>query len=64
MSNPLYILLPVSSLFITVSLVAAFLLNLLPWGQWIGVPDFVALVVVFWSIHQPRKVGSGVAFFM
>ena len=46
MSNPLYILLPVSSLFITVSLVAAFLLNLLPWGQWIGVPDFVALVVV------------------
>jgi rod shape-determining protein MreD len=64
MSNPLYILLPVSSLFITVSLVAAFLLNLLPWGQWIGVPDFVALVVVFWSIHQPRKVGIGVAFFM
>jgi rod shape-determining protein MreD len=64
MSNPLYILLPVSSLFITVSLAGAFLLNLLPWGQWIGVPDFVALVVVFWSIHQPRKVGIGIAFFM
>jgi rod shape-determining protein MreD len=65
MNNNLhYILLPVSSIFIAFSLMAAFLLNLLPWGQWIGVPDFVALVVVFWSIHQPRKVGIGVAFFM
>ena len=27
-------------------------------------PDFVALVLVFWSIHQPRKVGIGVAFLM
>ncbi len=59
-----YILLPVSGVFITLSLVAAFLLNLLPWGHWIGVPDFVALVLVFWSIQQPRKVGIGVAFFM
>jgi rod shape-determining protein MreD len=44
--------------------IVAFLLNLLPWGQWIGVPDFLALVLVFWSIHQPRKIGIGVAFFM
>jgi rod shape-determining protein MreD len=29
-----------------------------------GVPDFVALVLVFWSIHQPLKVGIGVAFAM
>lgn len=63
-NNPNYILLPVSPLFITVSLIAGFLLNLLPWGQWIGVPDFVALILVFWSVHQPRKVGIGVAFFM
>jgi rod shape-determining protein MreD len=28
------------------------------------VPDFVALVLVFWSIRQPRKVGIGVAFVM
>jgi rod shape-determining protein MreD len=64
MNNPYYILLPVSSVFISLSVIAAFLLNLLPWGQWVGVPDFVALVLVFWSIHQPRKVGIGVAFFM
>jgi rod shape-determining protein MreD len=59
-----YILLPVSAVFIAFSLIGAFLLNLLPWGQWVGVPDFVALALVFWSIHQPRKVGIGVAFFM
>ena len=64
MNDPHYILLPVSPVFIIVSLVGAFLLNLLPWGTWVGVPDFVALVLVFWSIHQPRKVGIGVAFFM
>ena len=64
MNSPHYILLPVSAIFIAFSLLGAFILNLLPWGHWIGVPDFVALVLVFWSIHQPRKVGIGVAFFM
>jgi rod shape-determining protein MreD len=62
MSQPHYILLPVSPLFIATSLIGAFLLNLLPWGGLTGVPDFVALVVIFWSIHQPRKVGIGLAF--
>ena len=64
MNNPHYILLPVSPAFIAFSLAAAFILNLLPWGQWVGVPDFVALVLVFWNINQPRKVGIGVAFLM
>ena len=64
MNRPHYILLPVSPLFITVTLVCAFLLNLLPWGGVTGVPDFVALVLIFWSVHQPRKVGIGVAFLM
>lgn len=64
MNDPHYILLPVSPVFIIVSLIGAFLLNLLPWGALVGVPDFVALVLIFWSIHQPRKVGIGVAFFM
>jgi rod shape-determining protein MreD len=63
-NRPHYILLPVSQLFIAFSLVCAFMLNLLPWGRWIGAPDFVALVLVFWGIHQPRKVGIGVAFCM
>ncbi|MES2831989.1 MAG: rod shape-determining protein MreD [Pseudomonadota bacterium] len=64
MNHPHYILLPANSFFIGSSLAVAFLLNLLPWGHLIGVPDFVALVLVFWSIHQPRKVGIGVAFCM
>ena len=63
-NRPHYILLPVSPLFIAFSLTCAFMLNLLPWGRWIGAPDFVALVLVFWGIHQPRKVGIGVAFCM
>ncbi len=64
MSRPNYILLPANPLFIALSLVLAFVLNVLPWGVTFGVPDFVALVLVFWSIHQPRKVGIGIAFVM
>ncbi|GAC1408372.1 MAG: rod shape-determining protein MreD [Burkholderiaceae bacterium] len=64
MNHPHYILLPANSIFIALSLSTAFMLNLVPWGHWIGVPDFVALVLVFWSIHQPRKVGIGLAFSM
>ena len=63
-NRPHYILLPVSPLFIAFSLVCAFMPNLLPWGRWVGAPDFVALVLVFWGIHQPRKVGIGIAFCM
>lgn len=64
MNRPQYILLPVSPLFIAITLVGAFLLNLLPWGDLYGVPDFVALALIFWSVHQPRKVGIGLAFLM
>ena len=64
MNRPHYILLPVSPLFIAVTLIGAFILNLLPWGGLTGVPDFVALVLIFWSVHQPRKVGIGLAFLM
>jgi rod shape-determining protein MreD len=63
-NRPHYILLPVNPLFIAFSLICAFMLNLLPWGRWVGAPDFVALVLVFWGIHQPRKVGIGIAFCM
>lgn len=64
MNDPHYILLPANPLFIAFSLIVAFLLNLMPWGQMVGVPDFVALALVFWNIHQPRKVGISVAFMM
>lgn len=64
MTQPHYILLPANPLFVAFSLIMAFILNLLPKGSFEGMPDFVALVLVFWSIHQPRKVGIGIAFFM
>jgi rod shape-determining protein MreD len=52
-------LLPVRAGFIALTLVAALMLNLLPWsGAWLWIkPDFVALVVLYWCIEQPRKVG-------
>jgi rod shape-determining protein MreD len=62
--RPQYILLPVNPWFIAASLVLAFCLNLLPWGRAAGIPDFVALCLVFWNIHQPRRVGIGIAFLM
>lgn len=58
------ILLPASPIFIAFTLFVAFLLNLLPLGQIVGVPDFVALCLVFWGVHQPRRVGLGIAFCM
>ena len=64
MDKPEHILLPVSHVFIALTLLAAFLLNLMPWGHLIWVPDFAALVLVFWTIHQPRKVSIGTAFLM
>ena len=63
-ANKQYLLRPVNPAFIAASLLIAFILNLMPWGRVTGVPDFVALVLVFWNIHQPRRVGMGVAFLM
>jgi len=63
-TNKLYLLRPVNPAFIAASLLIAFVLDLLPWGRHLGIPDFVALVLVFWNIHQPRRVGMGVAFAM
>lgn len=56
------LLLPVNPVFIWVSLLLALGLNMLPWGRWPGVPDLLAVAVVFWNVHQPRRVGVGAAF--
>lgn len=60
--RPEYLLLPANRAFIAFTLVVAFILNLLPWGRSAWVPDLLALVLVFWNISQPRKVGIGIAF--
>ncbi len=56
------LLLPASPLFIVGSLIGALLLNFVPFGRVPWMPDFLALVLVFWNVHQPLRVGIGVAF--
>src|SRR5688572_15001142 len=56
------ILQPVRVGTIIVSFGIALLLNFLPWRDLRVVPDFVALVLIFWCVRQPRLVGLGVAW--
>ncbi|MFM9899619.1 MAG: rod shape-determining protein MreD [Polaromonas sp.] len=56
------LLLPANPLFIWISLLVALLLDMLPLGRVPWMPDFLALVLVFWNVHQPLRVGIGVAF--
>ena len=56
------LLLPVNPFFIALTLLAAVLLEMLPIGRHPAAPDLLALVVVFWNVHQPRRVGVGLAF--
>jgi rod shape-determining protein MreD len=56
------ILLPVKNWFISLTLLAALLLNMIPFGRLPGIPDWVALVLAFWCVHQPHRVGMGTGF--
>lgn len=57
------LLLPANPLFIWGSLLAALLIDMLPLGRTAWMPDVLMLLLVFWSVHQPLRVGIGVAFF-
>ncbi|HSQ04297.1 MAG TPA: rod shape-determining protein MreD [Burkholderiales bacterium] len=56
---PEEILLPAKPGFIAFTLIAALLLNLLPWSGYLlwFRPDFVALVTLYWCIQQPHRMG-------
>ena len=54
------LLLPVNPVFMWFSLLIAFAVNLVPIGKTTAMPDLLALV--FWNVHQPRRVGVGAAF--
>ncbi|MGB5012132.1 MAG: rod shape-determining protein MreD [Candidatus Dechloromonas phosphoritropha] len=58
------ILLPVRPWFIYLSLIVALLLNFLPTAHWPGMPDWVALVLCFWSVREFRRIGMGWAFIL
>ena len=55
---------PASGGLVFVSLLIAYVLQVLPWsGRWLLVrPDFVLLVLLFWTVHEPRSIGQGFAF--
>ncbi|MEO8136471.1 MAG: rod shape-determining protein MreD [Betaproteobacteria bacterium] len=64
-ARPEEILRPPKPWFVFLTLVIAMLLNLLPWSG-VGLalkPDFLALVLLYWCIQQPRLVGVGTAWF-
>lgn len=55
---------PVGNVFIFSSLIIAVLLNGLPWE---GValmlrPDFVAMMLLYWCMHKPMRIGIGMAW--
>jgi rod shape-determining protein MreD len=60
------LLLPANSVFIWFSLIVALLLNIAlstgVWGRAAWAPDLLALTLVFWCVHQPLRIGVGVAF--
>lgn len=60
------LLLPANPAFIWFSLLLALVLNIAPnvsgLNGLLWMPDFLALTVVFWSVHQPRRIGVGIAF--
>ena len=55
---------PASGGVIFFSFLGAYALSALEWaGGWLLVrPDFVLLVLLFWTIHEPRAIGQGIAF--
>ena len=60
------LLLPANPFFIWGSLFMALLLNMFQnmglFGRAAWTPDILALVLVFWSVHQPLRVSVGAAF--
>jgi len=55
---------PASNFFIVLSMGAALFLNGLPWeGIWLMLrPDFVAMVMLYWCMHRPLRVGIGMSW--
>lgn len=56
------LLLPVRPTFIAFSVLVGLVLAMLPLGRVAWTPDWVLLLLVFWSMQQPTRLGMGVAF--
>ena len=56
------LLLPVNPVFIGASLAIGLAFNMLPLGRIAWMPDLLMVLLVFWAVHQPLRIGMGVAF--
>jgi rod shape-determining protein MreD len=56
------LLLPANPWFIGFTLVLALLADMVPVGRAAAMPDLLAIVLVFWGVHQPRRIGVLWAF--
>lgn len=63
-ARPEDILLAPKPWFVALTLALAFTVNLLPLSGFVLAirPDFFALVLLYWAIHQPRWIGIGMAW--
>ena len=63
-ASPEDILLSPKPWFVALTLAFAFTTNLLPLSGFALAlrPDFFALVLLYWAIHQPRWIGIGLAW--
>ena len=61
--DPNQLLLPANPVFIAFTLFVALALDSVQFGRTPALPDMLAVVLVFWNVHQPRRVGVGTAFF-
>ena len=56
------LLLPVNPRFIVVTLLIGLVINMLPLGRIVWLPDVLVVLLAFWSLNQPQRVGLGLAF--
>src|SRR5574343_1906757 len=62
--RPQELLRPVKRRFITLTFTLALMMELLPLpvGSTRWLPDFVGLLILYWAINQPRRIGIGMGF--
>ena len=48
--------------FIWLTLILVWLFSLLSWRVWLPAPDLLLLVITYWCLNEPRRVGMMTAF--
>jgi len=53
---------PSNLAFIWCTIILVWLISLLPWRLWQPAPDLLLLVIAFWCVNEPRRIGMLTAF--